>query len=367
MDWLRGLSVLFMIECHSLIFLDPKYAYSHLLMTLNGINGMVSVAFLFTSGFAGGLVGARAAKDSAARKRRAKRTFWRLLQVLVMSLYFHSASAPIYTHPATLLQVDILFCIAIGVMAVWLIVTLCSGHNAVAIFVLVTTATLILIFTPPAVRYRGGTIVTELLNSSTGSMFPIFPWLIYPLLGAAMGVIAATPNTGRRRLIFAIIALLLVTWTINQPFLDAIFWSHFPNDDGLFWVRNGLERIWILCVVLLALFTIDYAALALASVSWSRLFVPLERTVDFFSRHALFGYFAHLSLLYGFLTFQFTNQWHHRSTWTQYTWRMLIVIAGTAVVCMVIHRVKRLLDSLVRNVPASRKLPDTPLAPVQES
>lgn len=347
-DWLRGLSVVFMIECHSLIFLAPRFEFTPLWYWIQNINGLVSSAFLFTAGFAGGLVGSRAAKDSAARRRRTKRTFLRLAQVLGMSVYFHFACNPIFAQPTTLLRVDILLCIAMGVLAVWGAVTLCRGNNSVAIALLLSAALVVIVMTPWAWRYRGGVVATELLNGTTGSMFPICPWLLYPLLGAGMGVIGAEPARGRRRLIYAMTALLGVTWALCLPTAGPRFWAHLSTDQDLFWVRNAVERIWKLSFILLSLLVIDWGSVRLAHFPWARLFTPIERGMEYFSRHALVAYLVHLSLLYGFLNIQLTRQWHGKSTWDEYTWRMLLVIAGTAFVCHAIHRARRMIESAIR-------------------
>ena len=203
-DWLRGLSVLFMIECHSLIFWPRRFEYTPRWYWIQNINGLVSAAFLLTAGFAGGLVGSRTATDPA-RQRRTKQTFLRLAQVLGMSFYFHFACNPIVTQPATLLRVDILLCIAIGVLAVWALSRF-AAEGTLALGALLAMSLLILIVTPWAWPYHGGVIATELLNGSTGSMFPICPWLLYPLLGAALGIVAADPKLGRGRLMAAIVA-----------------------------------------------------------------------------------------------------------------------------------------------------------------
>jgi len=349
-DWLRGLSVIFMIECHALIFLDPQFHVSRLWNFVVDINGLVCVSFLFSAGFAGGLVGSRAAKDAAGRRRRAVRTFYRLVQVLAMSAYFHLIWQPIHTNPATWLQVDILLCIAISVLVVWAIVTICRGKNGVALAMLLAAATSVLLFTPWAWRYRGSEVITELLNASTGSMFPLFPWLVFPLLGAAMGVVAAAPERGRRRLATCLVILFVATWAICHSPIGSQQWNSYTTEPGVFWAGNTLERMWKLCAVLLGLLAVDSLSFPLAGLPWTRPFKPLERTLNFFSRHALMAYLVHLSLLYGFMNYQFTKQWHQISTPAQYAWRTLVVLAGTAAVCQLIHLIKRLIEAAVRRL-----------------
>ena len=128
-DWLRGLSVVFMIECHSLYFLLPSLEKTADWYRLQAINGLVSVAFLFAAGFSSGLVVSRAAGDAVTRRRRSKRTLLRIVEVLALSFYMHLVWYPGITQPWTLLRVEILMCICIGLLMVWGIVTLCRGRH----------------------------------------------------------------------------------------------------------------------------------------------------------------------------------------------------------------------------------------------
>ena len=347
-DWLRGLSVLFMIECHTLYFLSPSLEYTPRWIWIQNLNGLVSAAFLFASGFAGGLVGSRAAGDRAARARRAKRTFLRLAEVVALAAYFHLACYPVFHEPSTILRVDILLCIAFGVIAVWGIVTLGRGKLAQTAFVLLATATAVLCASPWASRYRGGAVLTELLNSSTGSMFPLFPWLMYPLLGAAMGIAAAHPARGRSRLAAALLLLIAICGALSGTTWGERFWARFPDDDGIFWVRNAFERLWKLGLVCLALVGIEGASMRMERLTWSRIFRPIETLVSYFSSRALSAYFVHLGLIYGFLGLQFTRQWHRQSTWRQYAWRMLLVVAATAAICQSLHWARREVENIYR-------------------
>ncbi|CAN5566350.1 hypothetical protein BH10PLA1_BH10PLA1_02050 [soil metagenome] len=360
-DWLRGLSVIFMIECHSLIFLDPRFQVSTLWNCIVSLNGLVCVSFLFSSGFAGGLVGSRSAKDPAARRRRAGRTLFRLAQVLAMSAYFHVIWQPTRTKPATWLQVDILLCIAIGMATVWGAVTLCRGRNKIAFAMLLGASLAVLALTPWAWRYRGGEVMTELLNATTGSMFPLFPWLAFPLLGAAMGVIAADAVLGRRRLFYSLGLVVLLSAVVCVAPIGSRLRNNSATEAGVFWAGNSLERMWKLCLVLFGLLVADSFSLRLAGSIWLRLFTPIERTLAFFSRHALMAYLAHLSLIYGFLNYQFTKQWHQVSMPGQYCWRTLLVLAGTAVICQSLHIATLFVEGTVRRLLASPVAGEFPL------
>ncbi len=337
-----------MIECHALIFLDHGLLQSPFAYRLQDINGLVSAAFLFSAGFAAALVGSRSAGDPAARRRRSKRTLLRLAQVLVMALYFHHVCAPIYTQPATLLRVDILLCIAIGVLIVWGVVTLCRGNRQWTVGLLLAMTFTVALITPWAWQYRGGVIVTELLNGSNGSMFPLCPWLMYPLLGASIGVFAAHPTRGRAKLFAMLAATLVIAAMLASQAVASNFWSHFSTGDGQFWIRNAMERVWKLSLTLLVLLVIDSVSRLSVVAKWTRLFSPIDATLNFFSRNALVAYLVHLSLLFGFLTWQPTVMWHGKSSWAQYGWRLLFVISATAVICQLLHLTRMLIDVVIR-------------------
>src|SRR5258708_23730298 len=182
-DWLRGLSVLFMIECHSLYFLRPDLERSPFWYALQGINGLVSVAFLFAAGFSIALVVARAAGDPQARRRRSKRSLIRIAEVMALALYINQVSHFLISNPIWLLRPDILTCIVAGLVAVWAVVTACRGRNAMAVTLLIGLWLGVMIATLWASAYRSDGIWVGLLNNPTGAMFPLLPWTGYLLLG----------------------------------------------------------------------------------------------------------------------------------------------------------------------------------------
>ena len=364
-DWLRGLSVIFMIECHSLMFLRHDLENSPFWIDLQNVNGLVSVAFLFASGFAGGLVGARSAKDKATRRRRTRRTFLRLAEVVAVGTYFNYVSRPVVRQPTLLLRVDILMCIAYGVVVVWAVLNACRGRNRLAVGVLVTLMLAVLTAAPWAAAYRGPGWLTGLLNNSPtdgvgGSMFPLFPWLAYPLLGAALGILTADPLRGRAKLAWATGGLVVICAVLTLPPLGDRLWGPLETQGSLFWTANAVERLWKLNGLIFVLLTIEYLG-PKTGPAVHAIFRPIDRTLDYFSRHALTGYFVHLTLLYGLFGFTFVSQWRGRSDWGQYAWRMPLIVFGTAAVCYVGHVARRSLEDDLRSYLARRKA--QPLVP----
>jgi uncharacterized membrane protein len=80
-DWLRGIAVLFMIQCHALVLLRPELRQSHTTKLLLKLDGLVAPAFLFSAGFALAMLLVRSAAGGR-RGDRFGRNLKRALQVL---------------------------------------------------------------------------------------------------------------------------------------------------------------------------------------------------------------------------------------------------------------------------------------------
>ena len=353
-DWLRGLSVLFMIECHSLIFLDTQFEYSPIWLFLQNFNGLVSASFLLTAGFSGGLVGSRAAGDPAQRRRRATRTLLRICEILSISIYFHCALIPdLWNNFILLFRVDILMCIAIGAFCVWAILALCRGRNRIAFCILCIGAIMIFQLTSWAWNYHGSLLIEEIINNNSGAtQFPIFPWLLFPLLGGAMGVIAAHPTKGRQRLAIFTATICLLIYLLVETRFGNYYWKFQPETVGNFWSRNALERAWKVGRIILVLLAFDglgsYLSRFKSAAVAEKFMIPIQGILMFFSTRSLSAYFVHLSLLYGFMRLQFTNHWHHQFSFKGYAWRAVFIIILTACICQILHLLRRGLESVLR-------------------
>src|SRR5579871_3674398 len=83
-DWLRGLAVLFMIQCHALSLLTPERRAGELARALIWLDGLVAPSFIFSAGFSLALVQARGAA-AGNRLSRVRKTSRRLLEVLFIA------------------------------------------------------------------------------------------------------------------------------------------------------------------------------------------------------------------------------------------------------------------------------------------
>lgn len=354
-DWLRGLSVLFMIECHCLYFLSPSLERTPEWYRLQNINGLVSVAFLFAAGFALGLVGARAAGDAQTRARRSKRTLLRIAEVFALALYINQFAHDVISNPIWLLRLDILSCIVAGLLVVWAVITGCRGRNGVALGLLAGLWLSVLIGSLWTSGYRSESVFIGLINNSTGAMFPLFPWTGYLLLGGVMGVLGSHPTQGRLRLVIGLAVTTALTLALAMTQADRWPWRPFADLKlDTYLVSNACERIWKLGVICLTLMAVEKVTTLVAAVA--RVLKPVSVVLEYFSGKALSGYFAHLTLLYGFLGIQITQVWHRKSSWGQYWWRLGVMYCLTALVCYGLHRARRGIEAMIRNargVPAT--------------
>jgi hypothetical protein len=355
-----------MIECHSLYFLSPELDRTPGWYRLQAINGLVSVAFLFAAGFASGLVVSRAAGDAVTRRRRTKRTLLRIAEVIALAQYMHLAWYPVLAEPQTLLRIDILMCISIGLLTVWGVVTLSRGRQALAVTVLLGLCAGIMAATFWTPRYQGNYLLGSLLNTSTGSMFPLFPWMGYLILGGVVGIFAAHPQTGRRRMTIALAiitgaAMVLALTPVGEALWRWCGTMRLAGDvkPDVYLVSNAFERIWKLGAISLLLVGVEWSATVVGTMAWTRIVRPIGIVLEYFSKMALSGYFVHLALLYGFWGIQFTQQWHRKSSWTQYGWRVVLMWCMTALVCYGLHRLRRGIEWTIRNLRGTAQVPAT--------
>jgi uncharacterized membrane protein len=168
-DWLKGLAILFMIQCHALVLLRPELKTDRLYRWLDAIDGLVAPAFLFTAGFTLGLALVRSAKEDR-RSARARRVLRRILEVLLVATLLNVLWFPIRSEPQWLLRVDILHCIGISLLTALPLVAALAGWPATLKWLALGVAVLLFAVSPFAESVRGP--MARLANISAGSVFP---------------------------------------------------------------------------------------------------------------------------------------------------------------------------------------------------
>ena len=245
LDWLRGVTVLVMIEAHTfdawtLAAERARPMFGRLMV----LGGMAAPLFLFLAGVAAALAASAQidrGRPAGEAARRVERRGW---QIFLLAFLFRLQSFVLggFARPATLLKVDILNVMGPAIACTAALWGSVSTRRARAI--LLTTATLLLLGISPWLR------TTPLLSSLPDPIewyirppvgqgtFTIFPWAGFVLAGGVLGVAldgARSAGWSTRRLQASIavtgIGLVLVgDWAGRQPILipGATFWGTSP-------------------------------------------------------------------------------------------------------------------------------------------
>jgi uncharacterized membrane protein len=321
-DWLRGLSVLFMIQHHATDLLLPALKLDRAYAMLDRVDGLVAPAFTLVAGFSLGLVQVR----SRGSRSRVSRTLFRIAQVLAAATFVNWLWFPIFREPRWLLRLDILHCLGFSLLlALPISVSLARRPSALR-FVALAIGLTIFAVTPLLERVPGS--LGNFLNVNEGSVFPLLPWAGYVFLGLCLG---AAAGEGRARLrswtiaiglIGGLVFVLTPLWQVLYP--PHTFWISNPGRHGDRWA--------LCCAVLLGLMAVErrVPAQALASAPL-RLPVGL---VDFFGRASLSSYVVHEMLLYyPIFGFSLTGSWGNRCGWLLYSVLTSLLIAATYAGC----------------------------------
>ena len=333
-DWMRGLAVLVMIECHSLVFLAKPWRNGWGEHALTQINGLVAPAFILVAGFVLALLMGKAAADPDARRKRARSSLWRIVQVLLAANLMRFEFKPVFHDPSWFWRVDILSCIAYTLLVVWLVMRISRAHLWLAASLLTALFLAVLACEPFAEAYAGPSVFGHLLNNKTGSDFPLTPCSAFLLLGAVMGVLAARLGSSTKHL-FGLWAMVLVfgwsLWQLQLP-IERLY-----NGYPTYWLPAFGDRMWQLALAGMGL-------LLLERCNWNRatgiLSLP-RKLLAFFGSMSLSAYVIHLLLLYGVRfgsahSIQFTEPLHDRCGWPGYWAMTLVVITATGLLCRVL-------------------------------
>jgi uncharacterized membrane protein len=299
-DLSRALAVIFMIQGHAIdALLAPAFRQGALYDSWLFLRGLTSCLFLTLSGFAFSIATIRhwAAHTTWGRGplRRVRRFGFFVL--LGYGLHYPVSHAWQLAAIDTalwryFLQVDVLQTIGVSLMLLQLLVLLAGTPRRFGVICL-GLATAIVLATPIVWRVEWTRwlplLLAAYLSPATGSIFPLFPWTAFLLLGAALGQLYAhwgAAHLGRfeNRVLIAGGALAVVTGVLlaelpYQPLGPVDFWKNSPN---LFLIRAGS--------VLLILGGVAHLSRWVASV---------PHLVGALAQESLTIYFLHLCVLYG--------------------------------------------------------------------
>ncbi|MHB1686405.1 MAG: heparan-alpha-glucosaminide N-acetyltransferase domain-containing protein [Ignavibacteriaceae bacterium] len=195
-DLLRGWALLVMFEVHSFnVLLKPALQKTDWFNNLNFVNGLVAPSFLFISGFAFVL----STQKNLDELRKFGKKFWLKISRIVLiflvgySLHIPFLSIRLIHERATremllaAYNVDILQCIATGLLFVFAARLIFKSNKHYNIFLIVSFFVVVFIsplfwqidftkFLPP--------FFADYFNANNGSYFPLFPWMAFLLAGA---------------------------------------------------------------------------------------------------------------------------------------------------------------------------------------
>jgi uncharacterized membrane protein len=289
LDWLRGIAVLVMVECHTFnALLAPSFRTTWWFSVLNWLNGLVAPAFLLVSGAVMGL-NLQSRWDDVIDFGPTWRKLWRrIAQVFVVAYLLHFPGPILWQfatpRAAQLLavwtKVDILQCIAASLAIILLLVPMARTAKSHRIICLLL-GVIAVISVQPAARWAAGTTSTPrwLLNylwPADVGMFPLVPWAAYLFLGVWLGpAIFFGQSKGQqtlRVLLAAVIFVAASTFMPSSQTYDAQFvfsrmgwvmvslaascWLGKPIRGALWLLQFGQLSLWSYTVHLLIVYTI---------------------------------------------------------------------------------------------------------------
>lgn len=314
-DWLRGVSVLVMIQTHSLVLLWPSLREGAFFQWLQRIDGLVAPAFIFSAGFSLALVQVRGAA-AGARAARVRKTLRRLIEVLLVATLVNWMWFPLLREPHYIFRFDILHCIGLALLIALPVFAALSPWPRALRWVALALAAAVFGFAPLLEHVRGP--LAALCNDSTGTVFPLVPWAGYVYLGASAGATAAVGDARALArwlagLFFVGLLLWLQTGALAHAYPLHEFWKTNPANHAQRWTQ--------VCAIALLLLAAEHSWAARNAV---------VRFVEVFGTSSLAAYFWHLNLLYyRYFGFSFEAIWGQRSSWARYALLLALLIAGT--------------------------------------
>ena len=287
LDWLRGIAVLVMVECHVFnAVMAPRYREAAWFVFLNWLNGFVAPAFLMVSG---GVIGINLQKrwqDVLTFGKGWSRLWRRIGQIFIVAYLLHLPTpflwqffGPRGPHLIALwTKMDILQCIAGSLSLILLLVPVVRNirvHRVVcAVLGIVAVASLGSIASWGGSSALPGPLLNYLWPAGVG-LFPLVPWAAFPLLGVWLGpAIFSTKSTAQQCVRAAAaggVFLLVSRFAPSNGWYDGIFIF-----SRLGWVLVGL-----------------------AACCWLGEPVRGTRWLLEFGQLSLWSYTVHLILVYG--------------------------------------------------------------------
>ncbi|MCX7798653.1 MAG: DUF1624 domain-containing protein [Melioribacter sp.] len=297
-DLLKGLALLVMIEVHVVnSFLLPSIKSQKWFEILNYINGLVAPTFTFTSG----MVFILSLQKGLDELRKFGKKFWkkigRITLIFLAGYSLHASylslkkiSNPDYPHMIKeFLRVDILQCIAVGLLLL-LLLRISIKSNKIYYSTILILDFFVLAYSPIAWETDYTKIfplgIANYFNRMHGSLFPLFPWLAFIFSGALIGKYYIEYKNKNEEKIFIknLIIMGIIFFVISVLFLNFLFPQSWVNVKPNYFFFT--QRLGIIFVLL--------------GLSWMYLsnLKNYQTFIIDISRESLLVYWLHIKLLY---------------------------------------------------------------------
>ena len=298
-----------MIEVHVFnSMLIPSIKTEQWFYVLNFINGLVAPSFLFVSGYAFYISSDRKLEEL----RKYGKTFWRkigrITVILLAGYSLHFPFRSVFVQGENIFSInwqpylieDILQCIAIGLLILFLFRLIVKNTKVYDIIIFVS-GILIVIVSPFVTRIEFTNYIplffATYFNKLNGSLFPLFPWLGFMFLGATACkyFLEARKKGGDKKYINRLtiigIILLIISYLFPLDFIAPKIRYINPN-PLFFFMRLGYVFLFLV-------------------VCWyyEQFRKPEKSFVLDVSRESLLVYWLHLVVIYGML-------WQGKSLYT---------------------------------------------------
>jgi len=296
LDLARVLAILFMVQGHTLdVLLSPEYRQGTLFDFWLFLRGLTAPMFLLLAGFSFTVVTTRRWDENSDFAALPWRRLTRFAMFIAIGYLMHMPVRSLADLPRVdaagwqnWLQVDVLQCVGLTLMLLQILVLLAKTPARFATVTL-GLGSLVVLITPLAWSAKWiGHLPAGLaayFNGNTGSLFPLFPWAGYVLLGAATGYAYLQWRTDHGLKWFAIAGATLLAMGFSLEALppkiygEMNFWRTSPT---LFFLKFGGVLLLLPAIVTLA----------------EKLTLP-TKAMRAIAQESLFVYVVHILIVYG--------------------------------------------------------------------
>ena len=199
LDWLRGVAVLVMVECHVFnAVLAPQHHETAWFAFLNWLNGFVAPAFLLVSGGVIGLNLQNRWQDVVSFGKSWNRLWRRIGQIFLVAYLLHLPTpfvwqffGPRGPHLVALwTKMDILQCVAGSLSLIILLVPVVRDARVHRLVCVALGIAAVAGVEPVAHWARASALARPLLGylwPADVGLFPLVPWAAFPLFGVWLG------------------------------------------------------------------------------------------------------------------------------------------------------------------------------------